>query len=277
MKIISADHFRKIATGSAFFALVSSSAFAQDQNPGMAPDTPPNVAVSPSQQPGMLDPSAPQIGRPSAPPPRPPRGRRRGRADDGPGLTGRKPDVPIQVHGTVSRYLLNAFGEADGLLFANRMQVHFSPQMSAMLTTTIKSGDVVVTSGNQESDVVFRADSITNTSSGAMALVTNPHKREGRSELPLEIRGAQLQRLERSGRISFILYGPRGEVRGAILEDGSQFVIAGRPAGTGQYVLQAGAKVEVKGFGTSNAYGTCLEPTEISIDGSPAIDLYGIR
>jgi hypothetical protein len=58
--------------------------------------------------------------------------------------------------------------------------------------------------------------------------------------MPPEIRRAQLQKLERSGRVFFVLYAPRGEIRGAVLEDGSQFLIPVRPAESNQFGLQVG-------------------------------------
>jgi hypothetical protein len=276
MKIIQIDCLRKIATGAAFLALATSFALAQDQKPEMAPDAPNPALPPPPQEQGAVDPSAPQTNRPPAPPELG-RERARGPMGDKAGPAGRRREAPTQVQGTVSRYLLNAFGEVDGLLLANGTQAHFSPKISATLTTTVKSGDVVVMSGNQESNLVFRADSITNTSSGAVAALEDDRAPGPRTELPPEIRGAQLQRLERSGTVSSVLYAPRGEIRGAILEDGSQFVIPGRRPETDQVALQAGVSVEVKGYGTSNAFGTCLEPTEISINGSPAIELYQAR
>ena len=86
-------------------------------------------------------------------------------------------------------------------------------------------------------------------------------------------RGAQLQKLARSGRIVSVLYAPRGEIRGAVLEDGSQFLIPVRPAESNQFGLQAGASVDLKGYGNSNAFGTCLEATELSVNGGTAMIL----
>jgi Major Facilitator Superfamily len=63
----------------------------------------------------------------------------------------------------------------------------------------------------------------------------------------------------------FVLYAPCGEIRGAVLEDGSQFLIPVRPPESNQFGLQAGASVDLKGYGTSNAFGTCLEATELSV------------
>jgi hypothetical protein len=101
--------------------------------------------------------------------------------------------------------------------------------------------------------------------------------RDGRPPLPPEVLGASLQPLQRSGRIVALLYAPRGEIRGAVLEDGSQFRLRKGAAVSVQPLLQVGNRVEVKGYGTANAFGACLEPTELSVNGAPAMNLYGVR
>jgi hypothetical protein len=179
------------------------------------------------------------------------------------------------MQGTVSRYLLNPFGEVDGLLLSNGTQVHFSLQIGSQLTTTIKPGDSINLQGDRQSSAVVKAFSITNRVSGTTIL--DAGTRDRRPKLPPEIRRAQLQPLQRFGKIAFILYAPRGEVRGAVLDDGSQFRFGKGTAENAQLPLQPGSSVEVKGYGTVNQFGSCLEPTQISVNGAPVISIYSAR
>lgn len=166
-----------------------------------------------------------------------------------------------------------SLAKLDGLILADGLQVHFSPRMSSAMTTAIKPNDQIVLRGHQESNLVVQADSVMNKDTGR--LFVDPGQPDGRAPMPPEVRGAQLQKLSRSGRIVSVLYAPRGEIRGAVLEDGSQFLIPVRPAESNQFGLQAGASVNLKGYGTSNAFGTCLEATELSVNGGTAMILYG--
>ncbi len=261
MKYFQGDGFRKMAISAALLGLVSPLAVAQDQAAGM----PPNAQQMPVPLPRPQDPSGEELRLPPGPPPR--------GADLGPGPGSRRPEALVQMPGIVSRYLLNVFGEVDGLTLADGLQVHFSPRMSGAMTTAIKPNDQIVLRGHQESNFVVRADSVMNKNTGR--LIVDPGQPDGRVEMPPEIRGTQLQKLERSGRVFFVLYAPRGEIRGAVLEDGSQFLIPVRPAESNQFGLQAGASVDLKGYGTSNAFGTCLEATELSVNGGSTMILYG--
>jgi hypothetical protein len=261
MKYFQDDFFRKMVLSAALLGMVSLLAIAQDQ----AAPRPPDAQQMPGPLPAPQDPSGGELRLPPGPPPR--------GADFGPGAGSRRPESLVQIPGVVGRYLLNVFGEVDGLILADGLQVHFSPKMSSAMTTAIKPNDPIVLRGHQESKLVVRAESVMNKDTGR--LFVEPGQPDGQAEMPPEIRGAQLQKLERSGRIVFVLYTPRGEIRGAVLEDGSQFLIPVRPAESNQFGLQAGASVDLKGYGTSNAFGTCLEATELSINGGSAMILYG--
>jgi hypothetical protein len=64
-------------------------------------------------------------------------------------------------------------------------------------------------------------------------------------------------------------------MNGAILEDGT---IVRFPPHIGmqmQSLLRAGSQLSVAGYGTQNAYGRAIESTSLSIDGQPAIALFG--
>ena len=124
-------------------------------------------------------------------------------------------------------------------------------------------------------DSAFKAHSIANAGSGATVLDVG---RPGRPpQVPPEVRRAQLQPLQRSGTIVSVLYAPHGEIRGAILDDGSQLRLPKRAVAGVQPLLQTGNRVQVSGYGSSNAFGTCIEPIALGVNGAPVIRLYGAR
>lgn len=163
----------------------------------------------------------------------------------------------VELQGTVARWLSNPDGEVDGLLLADGTQVAFPPHLSADVTQALKPRDTVKLTGWREGSV-FRAQAIRNAASGTTVRDDGPPARPPAPREP----GA-LTAIAASGRIDTLLYGPRGEVNGVVLQGGE--VVRFPPHASRQYgaLLQRGAMLSTRGFGTRNAFGTSLEATAI--------------
>lgn len=167
------------------------------------------------------------------------------------------PAAAAELKGTVARWLTNPDGEVDGLLLADGTQVAFPPHLSAEVTQALKPKDAVQLSGWREG-AVFRAQEIRNAASGRSVRDDGPPRRPPTPREP----GA-LTAIAASGRIDTLLQGPRGEVNGAVLQGGE--VLRFPPHVARQYapLLQRGAVLSARGFGTRNAFGTSLEATAL--------------
>ena len=176
------------------------------------------------------------------------------------------PPAPVaateQIAGAVSMYLLNPRGEVDGLLLANGTQVKFPPHMSADLTRTVRPGDRITAQGVREASPVFTAFTITNATNGQSVNEVRPTQPP-----PPDLRGVNLTPMQADGKIKALLHAPRGEIEGAVLDNGTIVRIAPHASEQFMSIFQTGAAISARGYGTQNEFGRCFQPTEIGAAG----------
>ncbi|QHI96831.1 hypothetical protein GT347_01790 [Xylophilus rhododendri] len=113
----------------------------------------------------------------------------------------------------MDRLLFNERGEADGLLLKDQMQVHLPPHLSQALQRKIKPGDEVVMRGVRPRGApVLAAVSV----SGPKGSVTD----EGPTHPPQHPAPPPAKPVEVSGTVELSLFAPRGELCGALLDNG---------------------------------------------------------
>jgi len=184
------------------------------------------------------------------------------------------PQMPIaateQIGGTVSMYLLNPRGEVDGLLLTDGTQVKFPPHMSADLTSWVKPNEPITAQGLREVVPVFTAFTISNASGQALN-----EARPIRPQPPPDLQSVNFTPMQADGKIRVVLHAPRGEVEGAVLEDGTIVRIAPHVSAQFSTLFQPGVTIFAKGYGTQNEFGRALEATEIGANGQALTAIYG--
>lgn len=173
----------------------------------------------------------------------------------------------------VQSYVIDAFGDVDGLLLADGWLVKFPAHQSGEVLAVIKPGDVVDVTGAVTQARVIEAWRLANASSGA-AVVRAP-KPKFATKLPKHLRAAALQPLEAQGRVSHLVHGKKGEVKLAVLEDGTALRLGKHAQWILGSQLSVGQLVNARGVGTQNDIGRALEVTEIGLDNGPMSSLYG--
>ena len=171
------------------------------------------------------------------------------------------PDQLPETRGTVSRFLLNSHGEPDGFILGKGKQVHFPPHLASQVTRHIAVGDKVRVRGlkPRAADVVA-AVAITGPD-GKMIVDNGPphdkphHNRPHAASQPIEV----------SGTVLLSLYGPKGELHGALLEDGTSLRMPAHAAAELQDYLQAGASVQAWGQRVRNKHGCTLDVHDIAM------------
>jgi hypothetical protein len=158
------------------------------------------------------------------------------------------------AQGRVSRMLINPYGEVDGLRLADGAIIKFPPHMAAELIAAVKPGQMVRVFGRIEARGSVEADSIVNMTTAQT--VFNQPPLAGVRRLPPHLRAQSLQTQKVEGRIDTVLTGPRGEINGVILADGS---VVRFPPDSARLSMQQGAPFAASGLGTRNVYGTSLE------------------
>ena len=163
------------------------------------------------------------------------------------------------IRGTVSQYMMNPDGLVDGLLLGDNTIVRFPPHMSQQLVQAIKPQDLVRVDGFFEFQGVIHAATITNVKSQQSVVDTPPSPQYP----PPAPNPYARQPMTVSGTVKVLTYAPKGEIDGAVLDNGT-IVHVPPPVGM-QYanLFRVGASLAASGYGTANAYGRSLEPTAI--------------
>lgn len=163
---------------------------------------------------------------------------------------------------------MNPHGEVDGLLLSDGTQVHFPPHMTKDLVGTVKPEDSVSVQGYRNFDgPVVKAYTITNTQTGLSITEREPGLLD--RQMPPSVRDLSLIERHAEGIVRVLLYGPRGEVNGVVLENRSLVRVPPHAAYQVASLLQVGQPISAVGYGTENEYGRVIEATTIGAPGTP--------
>jgi len=163
------------------------------------------------------------------------------------------------IQGKVAEYSLTPRGDVDGLILADGTEVHLPPHLGTQLVYAVKPGDAVTVRGLRARAIpMVQAMSVQNDATGTTVTDTGTGGPPGP-------RGAQ-QELTATGRVKAQLHGPRGDLNGALLEDGTIIRLPPPEAQRFAAVLAPGATVTVEGDGFSGALGRVIEARSIGPD-----------
>ncbi|XDF35676.1 hypothetical protein RBH89_01130 [Paracidovorax avenae] len=188
-----------------------------------------------------------------------------------PGPIGQPAAVEQASHsGAVQRWLLNPNGEADGLLLQDGTQVAFPPHLSDTLTSWLRAGDAVDVAGWHYSGVpVLRISAI--SSQGRTVQDTPPSPGQ---MPPAPPQRPALVELQTDGRVAAVLLNTRGDAHGLLLDNGVIVRFPPHVAASIGNLLQTGATVSARGWGTRNTLGTALEATQLGSSASTLQEVF---
>ena len=172
------------------------------------------------------------------------------------------PDSLPETCGTVRRFLLNPHGELDGFVLGSRQlrQVHFPPHLSQQVARLVAVGDEVRIRGVKPRGAdMIAAVSIT-TKTGKAILDEGPHGTGGHRPR----RGGEPGPMQASGEVLLSLFGPKGELRGALVDDGTSLRMAPHAAAELASYLAPGFHVQAWGHGIRNRHGRTIDVDEIA-------------
>jgi len=168
------------------------------------------------------------------------------------------PDSLPEVSGTVERFVLNPHGEVDGFVMTREgsaVLVHTPPHMEAELTAHIQKGDHVSIHGVRPRG----ADLL------AAVAVTAKHRRRIVATGPAHDREhgeVDHRKMDAEGTVRLSLFGPRGELRGALLTDGTGVRIGPKEAKEVADLLAPRATLAVRGDGVETPFGRVIHARE---------------
>ncbi|KWV57623.1 hypothetical protein AS156_38585 [Bradyrhizobium macuxiense] len=171
------------------------------------------------------------------------------------------------INGTVTRYTLTPRGDVDGLILTDGTEVHFPPHLSTQLVYAVRPSDAVTVRGLKALSVpLVAAVSITNDRSGQTVTDNGPGFGPG----PKGPREAG-QPMTVQGRVQMALHGPRGDVNGVLIEDGTILRLPPPEAERFVALLAPGQAVTAQGDAITTPMGRVLDvqsigpsPTQLS-------------
>lgn len=160
--------------------------------------------------------------------------------------------------GQVQQFTLTPRGDIDGLILTDGTEVKTPPHLSTQIAYSIKPGDTVLVHGLRAAALpLVQAVSITDEATGR-TVIDNSSPPPGRGPI-----GPALGLSEVQGRVRTPLHGPRGDVNGALLEDGTILRLPAPEAERFATLLQAGQTVVAEGVAIANPIGKVLEVRQI--------------
>jgi hypothetical protein len=168
--------------------------------------------------------------------------------------------LPAQ-RGQVQQFTLTPRGDIDGLILSDGTEVKTPPHLSTEIAYGIKPGDTVTIHGLRAAALpLVQAVSITDQATGRTVVDTGP---PGPGRGP-GAAGAPIPGMtEVQGRVRITLHGPRGDLNGALLEDGTVLHLPPLEADRFADLLQPGQALVAEGDGFANQLGKVFEVRQL--------------
>ena len=162
-----------------------------------------------------------------------------------------------ETHGKVTHFLMNPHGELDGAIFDGTLQIHFPPHLSKQVAKHIALGDRLRVRGVKPRGAdVIAAFSLT-SQQGVEIIDEGP----GHREHPVN---SERKPMDVQGEVVRSLYGPKGELRGALLDDGTSVRMPPHAAAELANYLAPGTHVQAWGRGVKNKFGSVIDVHDIA-------------
>jgi hypothetical protein len=168
------------------------------------------------------------------------------------------PDHLPVIAGTVDQFLVNKHGEADGFVLTDGGEVHVPPHLSSRLLREVRPGSEVKVRGVRPRGADMVAAVAIDTANGRI-LDEGPEVREDDSKFEQ----AKYGPMTAQGVVKQAIHGPKGETRGALLEDGRIIRVPPHEAKRFPDLFRTGATIAVVGEGATTSFGTVVEAREI--------------
>ena len=155
-----------------------------------------------------------------------------------------------ETKGTVKQYTLTPRGDVDGLMLNDGTEITLPPHLTAQIVFAVKPGDAVSVRGLKARALsLIDAASVTNFVTGMTVTDNGPPDGPGRTITEITL----------TGRIAAALHGKRGEVNGALLDNGIILRLPPPEAERMQSLLQPGQSVAVRGASLVTPLGTVVD------------------
>jgi hypothetical protein len=168
------------------------------------------------------------------------------------------PESLPAVAGTVERFVLNPHGEVDGFVMRcgpEDVLVHTPPHLETELVRYVKAGETVTVRAVRPRGAALLA---------AVAVVTrNGHRIDDHGpDKDRKHPKVEHRTMTAEGTVRLSLFGPKGELRGALLADGTSVRIGPKEAEHVKKLLAPGSALIVRGDGLETRHGRAIHASE---------------
>jgi hypothetical protein len=169
------------------------------------------------------------------------------------------PDSLPELQGTIERFVLNPHGEVDGFVMIGEREtpvlVHTPPHMEAEITRHLKPGEMVRVRGVRPRNADLVAAVAVIAAGGVRIVDDGPDDERDHPKV-------EKKKMAISGTVRLSLFGPKGELRGALLTDGTAIRIGPKEAKEIAALLKPGATIAVSGEGVETKHGRVVHAKE---------------
>jgi hypothetical protein len=166
---------------------------------------------------------------------------------------------PATVTGTLRQFELTPSGELEGFILDNGTEVHLPPHLTPQLTAAVRPGDQVEVRGWQSvTPGLVIGTSVAGMRSGQTVVDQGPPPPGMMPPPPpgQPAPGAQWTTVQ--GRVGQYLHGPKGEVNGLLLDNGTELKLPPPAAYQVSVWVQPGQTVVAQGYLLSNMFGRVM-------------------
>ena len=167
-----------------------------------------------------------------------------------------------ETKGTVDRFLINAHGDAEGLMLRDGKEVHFPRHLAKRVLAAFKPGDPIKVRGVRPRGVDMVAAVSLQAGDGPEITDEGPPKGADGQEADKNSDHGSDKHVEVQGVVKHLLHGPRGERRGALLDDGTIVWMPPDAAESLNELLSLGHPLAARGARLTNALGTVINAHE---------------
>jgi hypothetical protein len=171
-----------------------------------------------------------------------------------------------EIRGLVQRFTLTPRGDLDGFVLADGTDVHLPPHLSAQLAAAVRPGDSVSIRGYRSATVpLVVATAVTDPATNQTVVDRGPPPPGFGPPPPLPpgVPAPGAQQASLNGRVQTALYGPAGDLNGAVLDDGTIVRLPPPAAYQSSSLLAPGQAITVQGWRLNTPYGQVVDAQSV--------------
>lgn len=175
-------------------------------------------------------------------------------------------------HGTLQVFSFTPRGDIEGFVLDDGTEVKTPPHLTGAMERAFKPGDKVTIHGLRAASLaLIQALSVSNDATGTTVVDTGPPP-PGRAFSSEPARGTSVTV---AGTIRMLLHGPRGDVNGALLADGTILKLPPTEAERLSGLLVPGSQLTAKGIRHTLTAGSFVDLTAIGPANGPLHPIVG--